>query len=275
MYKMFTAVATLQLVEAGKLALDDTVLEHLPDYPNRDFARTVTVRHLLTHTGGAGDIFGAEFARRRLELREHADYVALYGSRAAEFPPGVQWRYSNFGYVLLGALIEQASGMSYHDYVDRHVFRPAGMRDSGSQPESTAVARRAVGYTVEGGAVRSNADTLPWRGTAAGGGYSTARDLLRFANALQDGRLLSPAMRAEATRDHGNGYGYGFVVAGHGPSVSHGHNGGAPGMNGSLRAMPQSGYVVVALANVDPPHAERLADHIVARLPLRSPDGVD
>jgi D-alanyl-D-alanine carboxypeptidase len=79
MNKMFTAVVTLELVEAGKLALDDTVGKRLPDYPNSDVASKVAVRHLLTHTGGTGDIFGPEFERNRLRLREHSDYVNLVG----------------------------------------------------------------------------------------------------------------------------------------------------------------------------------------------------
>ena len=77
---MFTAVATLQLVEAGKLELDDPIGKHLPDYPNKEVAAKVTVRHLLTHTGGTGDIFGPEFEEHRLPLREHRDYLKLYGS---------------------------------------------------------------------------------------------------------------------------------------------------------------------------------------------------
>ena len=79
MNKMFTAVATLQLVEADKLALDDPIGKHLPDYPNKEVAAKVTVRHLLTHTGGTGDIFGPEFEEHRLQLREHRDYLELYG----------------------------------------------------------------------------------------------------------------------------------------------------------------------------------------------------
>jgi CubicO group peptidase (beta-lactamase class C family) len=80
------------------------------------------VRRLLTHRGGTGDIFGPEFEARRLELKEHADYVKVFGARALEFEPGTQDRYSNYGYVLLGALIEAASGMSYYDYVRTHVY---------------------------------------------------------------------------------------------------------------------------------------------------------
>jgi D-alanyl-D-alanine carboxypeptidase len=147
-------------------------------------AAKVTVRHLLTHTGGTGDIFGPEFDQQRLRLREHRDYLKLYGSRGLTQEPGSRFEYSNYGFVLLGALIEHVTGESYYDYVDDHVFHPAGMRSTGSLPESVEVPGRAVGYmraSPSGGAWVPNTDTLPWRGTAAGGGYSTVGDLLRFA----------------------------------------------------------------------------------------------
>ena len=87
MNKMMTAVAILQLVQAGKVKLDAPLGTYLKDYPNKDFASTVTIHHLLSHTGGAGDIFGPQFEAKRLELKTLKDYVALYGSRAPEFPP--------------------------------------------------------------------------------------------------------------------------------------------------------------------------------------------
>jgi D-alanyl-D-alanine carboxypeptidase len=109
---------------------------------------------------------------------------------------------------------------------------------------------RAVGYmrASPGGAWVPNTGTLPWRGTAAGGGYSTVGDLLRFAQALRSGTLISEATLAEATRPHHQQYGYGFDVQGQGRLRSYGHGGGAPGMNGELRVFPQLGYVVVGLA---------------------------
>jgi D-alanyl-D-alanine carboxypeptidase len=271
MNKMFTAVATLQLVEAGKLKLDDPIGRHLRDYPNKQVAAKVTVRHLLTHTGGTGDIFGPEFDRHRLQLREHRDYLKLYGSRGLRYQPGDHFEYSNYGFILLGALIERVSGVSYYDYVRDHVFRPAGMTATGSLPESTDVPDRAVGYmrTAPGGAWEPNTDTLPWRGTAAGGGYSTVGDLLRFAQALGSGRLLSKATLAEATRPYQEQYGYGFGVQGEGRLRSYGHGGGAPGMNGELRIFPQLGYVVVALSNLDPPAASELVEFFTLRMPDR------
>ena len=269
MNKMFTAVATLQLVEAGKLGLDDPLGKHLPDYPNKEVAAKVTVRHLLTHTGGTGDIFGAVFEENRLKLRRHGDYVKLFGSNLLGFEPGARFEYSNYGFVLLGAVIEAASGQSYYDYVREHVFRPAGMTATDSLPESTDVPIRATGYMrfSPGAAWEANTDTLPWRGTAAGGGYSTVRDLMRFAQALSSGKLISKSSLAEATREHRPQYGYGFGVQGAGPLRSYGHGGGAPGMNGELRIFPRLGYVVVGLSNLDPPAASRLVEFFALRMP--------
>jgi len=267
MNKMFTAIATLQLVEAGKLALDDPIGKHLSDYPNKDVATKVTVRHLLTHSGGTGDIFGPEFTTNRLILREHADYVKLYGSRGLSHEPGAEFRYSNYGFVLLGALIERISGTSYYDHVRRTVFEPAGMMSTGSLPESETVPNRSVGYMKRKGAWIANVDTLPWRGTAAGGGYSTAGDLLRFAQALESGKLISKKMLAEATTAHREHSGYGFGMLGEGPLRSYGHGGGAPGMNGELRIYPQLGYVLVGLSNLDPPSASRLVEFFALRMP--------
>lgn len=269
MNKMFTAVAILQLVDAGKLALDGTVGQYLPDYPNADVAK-VTIRQLLTHSGGTGDIFGPQFDQERLSLQTHADYVALYGARAPEHPPGAGFRYSNYGFVLLGRIIERVSGQSYYDYVDQHIYTPAGMAASDSLPEDQAVPGRARAYTrsEDGSAWIDASDTLPWRGTAAGGGYSTAADLLKFARALQAGTLLSPALLAEATREQGQGYGYGFGVRPEQGVPVYGHGGGAPGMNAELRIFPTLGEVVIGLGNVDPPAVSRLVDFYQARMPL-------
>ena len=271
MNKMFTAVATLQLVEAGKLRLDEPIGTYLPDYPNKDVASRVTVRHLLTHTGGTGDIFGPEFEQNRLKLRTHGDYVALYGSRGLAHEPGARFEYSNYGFIMLGVLIEAVSGTSYYDYVRDNVFRPAGMTATDSLPESVKVPHRAVGYTkpFAGSSWKPNTDTLPWRGTAAGGGYSTVGDLLRFAVALESGKLISKAMLAEANREHQPEYGYGFGVQGQGSSRSYGHGGGAPGMNGELRVYPELGYVVVSLSNLDPPAATDLVAFFEQRVPDR------
>jgi CubicO group peptidase (beta-lactamase class C family) len=267
MDKMFTAVATLQLVQAGKLSLDGSVGQYLPGYPNAEIAK-VTIRQLLTHAGGTGDIFGPEFDQHRLSLKTHDDYVRLYGARGPTHPPGKGYEYSNYGFVLLGDIIEHVSGQSYYDYVDAHVFAPAGMHDTGSLPEDVAVPNRAHAYTRKDDRWVDAADTLPYRGTAAGGGYSTAGDLLKFARALQSGKLLSPALLAEATRKQTPWYGYGFMVGERQGVAGFGHGGGAEGMNGALEVFPAQGDIVIGLANLDPPEVERLVDYYTARMPL-------
>jgi CubicO group peptidase (beta-lactamase class C family) len=268
MNKMFTAVATLQLVGQGKLALDGTVGQYLPAYPNKDIADKVTIRMLLTHTGGTGDIFGDAFDKHRLELKTLEDYVKLYGSRAPEGPPGTN-AYSNYGFILLGVIIGKMSGEDYYDYVRDHIFRPAGMIDSGSLPETDNVPGRVNGYMDKNGKWVLNTDTLPWRGTSAGGGYSTLADLLRFAHAMMDGKLLPRDLRDAATRSQtqGDWYGYGFELHGTGLAHSYGHTGGAPGMATEMRIYPEAKVVVIELSNIDP-GALAIASYYANRMPL-------
>ncbi|MDQ2840486.1 MAG: beta-lactamase family protein [Acidobacteriota bacterium] len=276
MNKMFTATAILQLAGNGTLDLAAPLGKYLPDYPNKDVAAKVTIRHLLTHTGGTGDIFTPEYDKHRLETRELTDYVKLYGSRGLQFEPGSKWAYSNYGFVLLGIVVQNVSGMSYYDYVRTHIFIPAGMHDTGSLPESEAVPNRSVGYLRKNDAWVNNVDTLPWRGTSAGGGYSTVGDLFRFAEALSSGKLLKPELFAQMTSKQagdarmptGEGYGFGMMVSEEPQGKRFGHGGGAPGMNGELRVYPRTNSVVVVLANLDPPAASRLADFFDERMPL-------
>lgn len=172
------------------------------------------------------------------------------------------------------------SGTSYYDYVARHVFAPARMTASGSEPEDSTIAGRSVGYTMQGpggpaAAARPNTGTLPWRGTAAGGGYSTVRDLARFADALRAHRLLdarhTALPRTWKVNAGGGRYAYGFQERNAGELRMVGHGGGAPGMNGELFIEPQSGTVVAVLANMDPPAASRVATFIVNRVSARAP----
>jgi D-alanyl-D-alanine carboxypeptidase len=274
MNKMFTATAILQLAQAGKLKLTDPLGKYLANYPNKDVATKVTIHQLLTHTGGTGDIFGPEFDERRLELKTLQDYVQLYGQRGLQFEPGSKWDYSNYGFLLLGVIVEKASGQDYYEYVQEHIFKTAGMTLSGSLPEDQAVQGRSVGYMKPEGSGNweSNTATLPYRGTSAGGGYTTVEDLLKFANALSTYKLLDKKHTELLTTGHvdtpmGLKYAYGFMDSpAEGPRWF-GHSGGSPGMNGDLRIFPQSGYVVAVLSNQDPPAAESIATYVSNRLP--------
>jgi D-alanyl-D-alanine carboxypeptidase len=274
MNKMFTAVSILQLVQAGKISLSDPVGKYLTDYPNKDIATKVTIYQLLTHTGGTGDFFGPQFDAHRLELKTLQDYLRLYGERAPEFEPGGRWEYSNYGFLMLGVIVERVSGKSYYDYVIEYIYAPAGMSSTGSLPEDQNVPDRSMGYThLDGPELRPNTDTLPYRGTSAGGGYCTVGDFLRFANALTSHKLLNAQntdllTTGKIDTPRGDKYAFGFMDNAAGTPLRHfGHGGGAPGMNGEVQIFPQSGYVIVVLSNLDPPTASRVSDFIVNRLP--------
>ncbi|MGA2072073.1 MAG: serine hydrolase domain-containing protein [Terriglobia bacterium] len=275
MNKMFTAVSVLQLVEAGKIKLTDPVGKYITDYPNQEIATKVTIHQLLTHTGGTGDIFGPEFDTHRLQLRTLNDYAALYGKRGPQFAPGSRWAYSNYGMVLAGVVIERVTHQSYYDYVEEHVYKPAGMTSSGSLPEDQAVPNRSVGYMrSDSGGWKPNTDTLPYRGTSAGGGYSTVGDLVRFATALLSHKLLNASytdllITGKVATGRGPGkYAYGFEDERDKNGNGYvGHGGGAPGMNGELRIYPKSGYIVAVLANLDPPAAQQISEFLDSRQP--------
>jgi CubicO group peptidase (beta-lactamase class C family) len=197
--------------------------------------------------------------------------VKLYGERDLQFEPGTKWEYSNYGFLLLGVLIEKVSGKSYYDFVAENIYKVAGMTNSGSEPESVEVANRSKGYLRDQFEMVSNEPTLPWRGTSAGGGYTTAADLMKFAGALMSNKLLKAETLAEATRPQftTGDYGFGFQVDRPDPARSYGHGGGANGMNAILRVYPESGQSVIVLCNLDPPTASRIGDWLHVRMPLK------
>lgn len=268
--KMFTAVAILQLQESGKLSLDDAVATYLPDYPAPQHLRGVTLRQLLSHTSGLGDIFGEKADAHAGSLKTLRDYWAVFADEPPAFTPGSKDQYSNYGFILLGTVIEAVSGQSYYDYVEAHIFRVAGMTATGSAPESSQVPGLAKAYTKVDGQWRHETASLPWRGTSAGGGYSTVGDLLKFGEALRSGTLVAPATLAAATspQNHKAWYGYGFMVRGQGKERVYGHEGGAQGANAVFYILPEQGVVLVGLANVDPDAMGNVVNYVANRLPL-------
>jgi CubicO group peptidase (beta-lactamase class C family) len=232
--KMFTAVSILQLVAAGKVELDAPIGRYLTEYPNAEMAK-VTIRQLLNHRGGAGDIgiLGRDEGANRARVRTLAEMIQLNGGRPPEFPPGSKTEYSNYGFILLGAVIERVSGMAYADYVQAHIFAPAGMAHSGF-PDRDHLDEVPLGFTRYFGEQEAkvpNTDTLPWRGSAAGGGVASANDMARFFGTLPTGKLLPPELFELATMAGDTPwYGLGFVVNS-GPEASWGHGGTAYGMD--------------------------------------------
>jgi CubicO group peptidase (beta-lactamase class C family) len=263
--KLFTAIAVGQLIEAGKLDPADTIGKLLPNYPNQAAAK-VTVRQLLEMRSGIGDFFGERFeATPKDKIRALSDYLPLFADQPLAFEPGTQNLYSNGGYLVLGLIVEKISGQSYFDYVREHLFKPLGMLSTDSFEADAVVPNLAMGYqrSGPGGPLRANIYSRPARGSSAGGGYSTAEDMLRFGRALERGSLLRP----ETVR----------VVFGEmwpatpGPELKAGRiggawAGGAPGINAFLETDARTEITIVSLANLSPPAAGRVARTISAWL---------
>lgn len=257
--KMFTAVAVLQLVAEKKLSLDSSVGSVLRDYPNPDFAK-VTVRQLLTHTAGAGDVdlFGVEHAGNRSRVKSTADMLALHSARAPAFAPGSQQVYGNFGHVVLGRMVEVLSGMAYERYVTERIFKPSGMINTAFVNCTDTGTGDAVGYVAVDGKRIPNCATLPVRGFPAGGQVSTAADMLRFVKALQTGKLLPQELFAQAITPQREFMGLGFFATGYGPGYPErdfrwGHGGSADGICTDVRSYPLTGETLIVLSNRDPP----------------------
>jgi D-alanyl-D-alanine carboxypeptidase len=269
MGKMFTAVATLQLVQSGCIRLDAALSTYLPNYPNAGLAKKVTVEQLLTHTGGTGDIFGPAYDGRK--NLSYAEFIELYGTRNLEFEPGLKWSYSNYGYILLGAIIEHVSGKNYNSYIEKHIFHLAGMLST-SQTNS-AQGAFAIPYS---GSIATGLKPLPssYVGTSAGGGYSTIDDFLAFARAIQTKRLLNAKhtelLTTGKVRTGGDFYSLGLSVRNRNGEPCYGHGGSASGVSGDLEIYPRSEYITVVLCNRGYPLAHNASDYIGYRLPGQS-----
>ncbi len=261
--KMFTAVAVAQLAQAGKLSFQDRLIEHLPDYPKKEVAEKVTIHHLLTHTSGMGDCLdNLRFLPSKEKIRRVRDYFPLFVDEPLAFEPGEKFKYSNVGFIVLGAVIERVSGQDYFEYVREHIFKPAGMGATDFYELDRDTPNLAIGYELrlvnDRPVLLNNTHLLPLRGCPAGLGYSTADDLLRFDVALRGYKLLDERhtrMVLEGKVERGAGgsgrskYAYGFfdgVVNGQ-RIVEHG--GGFVGIDTSFDMYIDNGYTVVVLAN--------------------------
>ena len=249
--KTFTAVSIMQLMDAGKLELTDLLSKFLPDfpYPQKD---TITIQHLLTHTSGLGDYFDhKEFSARMDSLRGIQDVLPLVYDQKPDFPAGTRFQYSNSGMLLLGAVIEEVSGMPYKEYIQRHIFEPAGMTESGIVYEEEVLPNRAIGYTKNADdTYTANILSIP-PACSAGGLRTTVGDLLKFDQALYGTKLLSEESKKEMfTPSSLNTHaacgwevkemcGHRFV----------GHSGGAGGVEAYFFRFIDDGYTVVVLSN--------------------------
>lgn len=256
MNKMFTSVAIAQLVERGKLAFDDPLSKFLPDFPDKESAEKIKIKHLLTHTAGLGSYFNQKFwESSRTRFRTVNEMMELAKGEKLQFEPGSRWQYSNTGMLVLGAVIEKASGQSYFDYIRENIYKVAGMINSDCYELDLVNPNLAVGYEKEytdsGIRFRNNIFMHVMRGGPAGGGYSTVEDLLKFDVALRSNKLVGAdyvkLLLAPKPELNSPDYGYGFFVNTTNRTV--GHSGGFPGISSNLDMFLASGYTAIVMSN--------------------------
>ena len=268
--KSFTAVAILQLVEDGKIGIDDTIGKYLEYFPP-DIASKVTIRQLLNMSSGWSDYWENKyFLQHKDELRTVSQYMEFIKNIPLDFEPGTSMEHSNIGFEVAGAVIEKVSGKDYFDYIREKIYKPAGMTNSDSYDRDSPVENLAIGYTnnnvmdtINTGWLWENTYMLSPRGTPAGGGYSTVEDLLKYDNAFRNGKLISKVyFNFMNNRFQGN-IGDTFV-----PEKVLRSAGGAPGVSTFYARDMKNAFTIIVLSNYDHPVGIDVGNEIIKMLGL-------
>jgi len=256
--KPMTATAVLQLWQAGKLDLDAPVQTYCSAFPVKRWP--VTARQLLSHTAGIRD----KTPEEESNYRHYADItaaLAIFGGDSLLFQPGTAFQYTSYGYDVLGCVIEGASGMSYMDYMTRRVFAPAGMRHTRLDDAAAIIPRRVRGYALDdSGRLRNSIHDDMSNRIPAGGFVSTPGDLLRFGAAVLDGKLIADSSRQlmfkVPNRPDGKppgegGYALGWAIGDWYGVQEVMHGGGTPQVSGLLYLLPEKGFIVAFMLNLE------------------------
>jgi CubicO group peptidase (beta-lactamase class C family) len=254
--KQFTAAAILKLAEQGKLALDDDLTRFVPDYPTK--GKRITIQHLLTHTSGIKSYTSMREWDPQTHRRDFTpdELIGFFQDQPLEFEPGSRWNYSNSGYVLLGYIIEKASGRTYANYLHETFFQPLGLTRTSYEDGAAIVPGRVAGYVREGeGEYRNTAYLSMTQPYAAGSIISTVEDLYKWNKALHEGRVVSKESLKKMTAPYilpdgaSTYYGFGLTIGNLLGSPTIEHNGGIHGFNSTLIYLPKEDVCVVALSN--------------------------
>ena len=261
--KQFTSMLVMQQVEKGLIGLDDPIVKYLKDYPKPQGER-ITVRHLLTHTSGTPNY--TEFLDIRRDRKPYTveQLIATFSAKALEFEPGSKWHYSNSGYVLLGAILEKATGKTYEHLLRESILDPLGMTNTGYDHYEPILKKRAAGY--ERAVNMENAAFLDMSVPfAAGAMYSTVEDLYLWDRALYTDKLIAAKTKAVYFKPFLNHYAFGwgvnFTRIGESSdsvlAISHG--GGINGFNTLILRIPDAQHLIVLLNNTGGTSLEEMA----------------
>ncbi len=251
--KQFTAVAILQLAEQGKLSLQDDIKKYMPELP---FKETITIEHLLNHTSGIKSYTNKpDFVSKMRTDMKPMEIIQLTTGDSLEFKPGTKWNYNNTGYIMLGYIIEKITGKTYEEYVQQHLFAPAGMSNSYYGSETKIIKNRAKGYEKEGTQIK-NSDyismTLPYAG---GSLLSTVEDLWKWNKALYSYKLIKKESVDKAITPYtlpdgtSTNYGYGLSLSKVQSSNAIEHGGGIPGFLTDAMYLPTEDVFVAVFGN--------------------------
>lgn len=269
--KSFTAVAILQLVQEGKIGIDDPIGKYL-DYFPKDIADKVTIRQLLNMSSGWGDYWNNEyFLQHKDELRNVRQYMKFIKGIGLNFSPGLHMQHSNIGFEVAGAVIEKVSGIDYFDYIREKIYKPAGMKNSDSFDRDGPTDNLALGYTNINDADKNktgfnweNTYLLSPKGTPSGGGYSTVEDMLKFDDALRNGKLISKDYFNFMNNDFKGKIGDPFTA---GKILR--NAGAAPGVAAFYACDMKNGFTIIVLSNYDPPEGIKIGNEIIKMLELQ------
>lgn len=254
--KPMTAIAIMQLYEQNKIDLDAPIQQYIPDFPVKAEGN-ITTRQLLNHTSGVGSYASYKEQENKKQYDKLSDAVAIFKDRVLKFSPGKNYRYTSYGYVILGLIIEKVSGMSYEAYMKKHIWEKAGMQNTGVERYETVYPGKSLLYHKhrKGGIKKAGATNLSDR-IPGGGVYSCVADVLKFGNAvlnhtLIQERTLSLMLQDPGIKKKGSGYGLGWTLFAEHPEygTGFGHTGIQTGVSARLTLLPEQKTTVVVLCN--------------------------
>lgn len=272
--KQFTSMLIMQLVEKGKIKIEDKISDYL-SYFRKDIGEKVTIHHLLTHTSGIPSYTSRPgfFENDSRDPYKPQEFIEKFCSGDLEFEPGTQFRYNNSGYFILGAIIEEITKMSYEEALSKNIFEPLGMKNTGYDHWETILSRRATGYSREFKELTNSPYldmSLPY---AAGSLYSTVEDLYLWDRAIASNKILSEKYSAMIFTPHvealGANYAYGWSVGKmHIEGIKDSlyfnqHGGGINGFNTLITRLPENGQLIVLLNNCEGFPAANINEQII------------
>ena len=267
--KMFTAAAVMLQVEDGKIALSDSIARFFPGAPAA--WKTITVRHLLTHTSGIPDYTDGAIDLRRDYTEDQLAQMAY--RLKPDFTPGEKWKYSNTGYLLLGIIVRKASGKFYGDVLAERVFAPLGMKTTRVISEADIVPHRAAGYRLVKGELKNQDWVSPSLNTTADGAlYFSVRDLIAWDAGVRAGRILRAASWKEVFSpvrlNDGKtfAYGFGWALGTRGGQPFYRHGGAWQGFKTHYARFDRGDLSIIVLANLQQADPGKIVDAIAAAL---------